>query len=208
MTIESKQTQKGFTLIELMIVVAIIGILASIAIPQFSTFRIKAFNSAAIADLHSVSLAEEALYTDYQEYGSTQLTATVVGAAAGSVLVGEKALVAAPAASVKPAVVGVTSTANTPAQMPITISTKVSLIANAEATGLSATMIAKHTAGDKGYGQETDQSGLYFIKSLESGVIAAGNVAAAAAAANGDITGVVATTALDLTAGAGLWSIK
>ena len=65
-----KKDEKGFTLIELMIVIAIIGILAAIAIPQFSAYRTRSYNASANADLRNLATAQEAYYVDKQTYAA------------------------------------------------------------------------------------------------------------------------------------------
>lgn len=73
-----KRNEKGFTLIELMIVIAIIGILAAIAIPQFSNYKKRAANSAAMSDAKNLATAEEVYYTDNNKY--TNATADLADA--------------------------------------------------------------------------------------------------------------------------------
>ena len=64
------RNRKGFTLIELMIVVAIIGILAAIAIPNFLRFQAKSKQSEAKELLSTVYTAEQAYFAEQNSYGS------------------------------------------------------------------------------------------------------------------------------------------
>ncbi|RLA64977.1 MAG: hypothetical protein DRQ88_10030 [Epsilonproteobacteria bacterium] len=66
---------KGFTLVELMVVVAIIGILSAIAIPNFKTYQAKAKTSEAKIQLASVYQAELALQADYDSFATCLLDA-------------------------------------------------------------------------------------------------------------------------------------
>ena len=59
---------EGFTLIELMIVVAIIGILAAIAIPNFLNYQCKAKQSEAKQNLGALAKAEVAYFSEYNTY--------------------------------------------------------------------------------------------------------------------------------------------
>lgn len=62
--------QKGFTLIELMIVVAIIGILAAIAIPNFLQYQAKARQSEAKTNLGGVFVSETSYLGENSKYGT------------------------------------------------------------------------------------------------------------------------------------------
>ena len=59
---------KGFTFIEVLVVVAIIGILSAIAIPQFEEYRARGFDARAKSDLRNVATAEEAYFVDNEKY--------------------------------------------------------------------------------------------------------------------------------------------
>jgi type IV pilus assembly protein PilA len=75
--VHGHRSERGFTLIELMVVVLIIAILIAIAIPTFLAARSRAQDRAAQSDLRNALTAEKTYFLDKQQYDAT--TATMKG---------------------------------------------------------------------------------------------------------------------------------
>lgn len=65
-----KSAQEGFTLVELMVVVAIIGVLSAVAVPNFKKYQAKSKSSEAKLQLSAAYTALQSFYSDYDTYHS------------------------------------------------------------------------------------------------------------------------------------------
>jgi len=69
----------GMTLLELIVVVAVVGILAAIAIQQFQLHRARAIDASMRSDLKNAAMAMESYYGEFLEYPNTQAAILLVG---------------------------------------------------------------------------------------------------------------------------------
>ena len=159
------KNQKGFTLVELMIVVAIIGILAAIAIPQFAAYRIRGFNASALSDTKNLQTAEASYFADNQVYAVTGVTTALATPAGGTILTGP---VPVATSNLGQWVGG----ANRP--MGIGIGNNVSVLAKNNATATAYNAGAKHLQGDTVYGVDSDSTLTYGNAALAAPAVALG----------------------------------
>jgi len=73
------QNEQGFTLLELIVVVAVLGILMAIAIQQFSLYRSRATDAAMRSDLKNAALAMESYYGEFLDYPASVNALRLVG---------------------------------------------------------------------------------------------------------------------------------
>jgi prepilin-type N-terminal cleavage/methylation domain-containing protein len=179
------QNEKGISLIELLIVVAMVSILAAVAGPRLTEYTVQGYNAMAAADLRNAAAAEKAFFADWGVYASS---AMVGASGAGSVLT---SFTNSTGPIWAMSINGTAPRATIPnAGFSITVSQDTGVVINTSPGGGSFVIVAKNASGDRCFGADSDVKEVYWVNGI-SGLMLSSSAAPAATAGGNDFSGVI-----------------
>jgi type IV pilus assembly protein PilA len=161
--LKNSMNQSGFTLVEILIVIVIIGIITAVGVPVFSNYRTRALNSSSLSDIKNLISFESALYTDSQMYGATEWAVNSAACSGGQDRTGT--LITGGDAGGGPFI----STQNANGiefVLGIGLGKGVSMYVTTALSSSAYTSQVKHIGGDVVYGMEDDSMNIYQNETL------------------------------------------